>query len=405
MASLENRKDGGYRIVFRHSGRKFSRSLATKSERTAKAALARFEDNLHRLKIGTLTIPQGADLVTFLLSDGTLHQSPKSLSVVTLSELLDSYKNDLPDNSIEENTRKMIEIHIRHLERLIGERTHVQAIDQKKIQEYINDRSKERGRNGTVDTVTIKKELATLKSIWRWANAGNLIEHSFPASQLKFAKTRQRSPFQTMEQIERRIARGGLSSQDIHELWECLFLSMEQINELLQHVKSVAKHGFIFPAFCAAAFTGARRSELLRSEVDDICFETGTISIREKKRVRGQNSTRTVPMSQTLSSVLHEWIENHPGGKYTFCLDPPSRSELTPNQAVDYFKRSLTGSKYEVVRGWHCFRHSFCSNCAAAGLDQRQINGFVGHQSDEIVRRYRHLFPNRQKAALSRVFE
>jgi integrase len=36
-------------------------------------------------------------------------------------------------------------------------------------------------------------------------------------------------------------------------------------------------------AFCIAAYTGARRSEILRSRVDDIDFDAGTITIREKK--------------------------------------------------------------------------------------------------------------------------
>jgi hypothetical protein len=53
---------------------------------------------------------------------------------------------------------------------------------------------------------------------------------------------------------------------------------------------------------------------------------------------------------------------------------------------------------------WHVFRHSFCSNCAARGVDQRIINAWVGHQTEEMVRRYRHPIPNQQQEAIRLVF-
>jgi len=70
MASLEKRARGGYRIVFRFAGQKFSRSLHTKNPRAANATLARLEDNLHRAELGTFPIPDGVDVATVLLSDG-----------------------------------------------------------------------------------------------------------------------------------------------------------------------------------------------------------------------------------------------------------------------------------------------------------------------------------------------
>jgi integrase len=57
-----------------------------------------------------------------------------------------------------------------------------------------------------------------------------------------------------------------------------------------------------------------------------------------------------------------------------------------------------------VVRGWHDFRHSFASNLAAKGIDQRMIDEFMGHQTEEQRKRYRHLFPNQQRSAIVEVF-
>jgi len=61
MASLEKRK-GSYRVVFRYAGKKFSTSLKTKSRTAATASVARLEDNLRRLELGTLSLPDEADL-------------------------------------------------------------------------------------------------------------------------------------------------------------------------------------------------------------------------------------------------------------------------------------------------------------------------------------------------------
>ena len=163
-----------------------------------------------------------------------------------------------------------------------------------------------------------------------------------------------------------------------------------------------------------AAHTGARRSEILRSQVDDIDLFGRTLTIREKKRVRGRYTTRTVPISQVLYKVLEEWLANHPGIGPAFFLEeclPSSkktRSEvqpLTPDEAQDHFKRTMGNTeKWSPIRGWHVFRHSFCSNCAAAGIDQRIINSWVGHQTEEMVKRYRHLIPNQQQEAIAKVF-
>ena len=77
---------------------------------------------------------------------------------------------------------------------------------------------------------------------------------------------------------------------------------------------------------------------------------------------------------------------------------------MTRNEANDHFKRLVADSKWQGLRGWHIFRHSFASNCAARGVDQRLIDAWMGHQTDEMGKRYRHLFPNQEQAAILSVF-
>jgi integrase len=69
----------------------------------------------------------------------------------------------------------------------------------------------------------------------------------------------------------------------------------------------------------------------------------------------------------------------------------------------DHSKRAPAGSKWGVLPCWHVLRHSFISNCAAAGVDQRRIDAWAGHTT-EIRKRYLHLIPSNEQAAIGTVF-
>jgi len=413
MASLEQRGTS-FRVVFRYAGQKYSRSLRTRNEKAANASLARLEDNLRRVQLGTLVPPDDVDLAAFLVSDGRISLNRRRADIRTLQKLFDAYRDSLPNGSVEDNTLDSMNIHIKHVTRILGDGFRIRSLQQADLQGYVEQRSKEKGLRGKkVCATTIKKEFATFSAVWKWAKRAGHVKADFPNEGIKYPKEEEKPPFQTWKEIERKIARGGLTEHEEAELWECLFLMLPEIKELLDVVKTEARHPFIYPMFVFAAHTGARRSEMIRSEIDDIDFEANSAVIREKKRVRGKLSTRRVPLSPVLLKVMRDWFKNHPSGKYTFCLDRELRwagktreagTQLTPHEAHDHFKRTLVGIKWEKIRGWHIFRHSFCSNCAAKGIDQRIINAWVGHQTEEMVRRYRHLIPNQQQEAIRVVF-
>jgi integrase len=190
-------------------------------------------------------------------------------------------------------------------------------------------------------------------------------------------------------------------------------LTLPEIAELLEFVKATARHPFLYPMFCFAAHAGARRSEMLRARINDVDLEAASVCIHERKRARGKRTSRRVALTPFLAGVLKEWLANHPGGQYLFCHElqvfrsKTKRVEygpLTRDEAGDHFKRTLAGSKWDKLRGWHVFRHSFVSNCAAKNIDQRVIDEWTGHQTEEMRRRYRHLFPHQQQTAIRLVF-
>lgn len=66
MAFLEQR-ERSFRITFPFAGARYAKALRTRDERNARASLARVEDKLHRLELGSLILPEDADLVTFVV--------------------------------------------------------------------------------------------------------------------------------------------------------------------------------------------------------------------------------------------------------------------------------------------------------------------------------------------------
>jgi len=410
MASLELRNKV-YSVVFRYGGRKFSRTLKTGSRKEASARLTRLEENVRLVESGRLEIPPNADVAVFLLSDGRVNHRPVSRKVL-LEDLFTQFFDSLPNGSLENSTIATMHIHKRHLESKLGKKFEVQKLAMGDLQRYVQLRTGDPGLRGkTLGSSTVQKELTTFRLVWNWAVDANLIVGKFPKKGVRLPKTKQPPPFKTWREIEAVVQ--NMEPQEAQEHWDCLFLRLEEVEELLKHVKETARHLFLFPMFATAAYTGARRSELMRSRLSDI--DRDTIIIRERKRKHGQATTRRVPMSKKLKTILAEWKHNHPGGLFTFCHTamPRSRSRkkvaipqsISRDQAHDHFTRALKGSKWEVVRGWHCFRHSFISNLASHGVDQRLIDEFVGHTSEEVKRRYRHLLPDVKQAAIDSVFE
>jgi integrase len=415
MAWLEQHPTAGtFQIVFRLGETKFKRSLKTDNARDAAGRLARVEENIRLVESGRLTLPEHSDPAAFLLSDGKLNGKPKVAKRLALSELIERYKAALPEGSLESESLRIAELHVRHFVRILGVRKILGELALDDLQRYVLKRSCEPGKNGnSVSVGTIRKEIATLTTLWNWAALHGYVTGSLPKVGLKFPKLQEHPPFQTYAQIVRQIERGRLTAAEQSDLWDCLYLATGELNDILAEIRKRSTYGFLYPMASMAAHTGARRSELCRSREIDYDFEAATILIREKKRTKGKRTTRMVPMTPQLKQTLELWFAVKVGSPFAFPAEHqvertrrPRFEEgcVSPDEASHHLGRTLAGTKWKKIRGWHIFRHSFISNCACACVDQRMIDSWVGHQTDAMRRRYTHLFPHAQHAAIAGVF-
>ncbi len=421
MASLQKESTGIYHVTIRHNGERFKKSLRTKSGPKAQLELEDIEATVELIKRGRLQVPEGVNFVDFVLLKGNVANLPKPEQpeinyAAPLSDIVRDFFADIPADSIEKNSLKTMSTHSKHLLRICGGNFDLRDLKLEHLQRYVTTRSKEptqyfaktqvdgdKPTRRLVAAATIRKEVVTLGSIFRWAESRSRIVGTFPNRGLRYPKSDEKPPFQTYDEIERKIELDGLDEFESSELWDALYLRKTEIQDLLAHVALSHPFPVVYPMIVCAAHTGARRSELIRARVSDFDFGTKTFTVREKKRDSTQRTTRQVPMSGMLTTVMQNWFAGHPGGRIAFCSI--EGSEISPDQAHEYFKHAVAKSKWDRIRGWHCLRHTFISNLACAGIDQRLIDSFVGHSTDSMRRRYRHLFPDVKQAALISVFD
>ena len=412
MASLhKDSRTGNWIVMFRWAGRQYRKSSETPNITEAKELEARVESTIRLLKQGRIDIPAAADPGVWILSDGKLKSKPAAVSSdrMTLAEVCNAYFPDQLDKA--ETTLNGENKHIKHLKRVLGGGTEFDALTLEMMQSYVSRRGEEDNRfGGKVSGRTIKKELTTFMQIWDWARQRGHVDRHCPIKDphrsrkwaIKLPKLEETERFMTWAEIERRIARGGLTEEKQKELWRFLFLDEKQVSDLLKHVEEHAVHPFIYPMIVLAGFTGMRRSEMCRSLIDDFNFQANLVVVRERKRRKDRASTtRDIPMHTKLKDVMEAWFGKHPGGQFT--IAPPlkmprrkAKSEfemLSPEEAHHHFKQTLAGSKWETVRGFHVLRHSFGAICTRAGVPMNVIAKWMGHTTDEMMRLYQHLFP------------
>jgi len=408
VASIQRVKNSpNFTIRFRFQGRNVHRSLATGDRRKATGIHSRIEETIRLLESGRIEIPAGTDPIEFIFADGKNPEKPLKAKSLGLTEFYATYEEKLPEGRKEASTLYGERIHLKHLKRHLGPNRKMQSITKADLQNYVSYRLKEKHHNKPIQPDTVRKELVTFRMLWNWGVQEGLLAGPSPTKHVVLPLTDEKPPFMTCKEIATIIARGGLTEKDESRLWEAIYLETSEVGEVLEHIRKTAQHPFIYPMMVFVAHTAARRSEMVRSLIEDIDFRSRTVMLREKKKSRTKAMTyRRVDMSPLLYKVMQEWIQNHPGGQHTFCQLRGFRrvTPLTAWQAHHHLKQTMADSDWKFITGFHIFRHSFASNLAAAEVDQRVIDEFMGHQTEEMRRRYRHLFPAQRRAAIESVF-
>ena len=406
MANI-GRKNGIFHVRFRHAGVEYKKSLKTRDPDAARAAGHLVEVTLHRLHTGQLVVPAGTDPGDFVVRGGISSAPParteKTPAVPTVRVLAEQFVA-AQTPLISATYLYSQAMHLRHLVKFLGPKADrpTDGITGRELDGYLQARLAERHPS------TAERERITLLQFFAWAVRQNYLKESPAAGLPPIKGGDDRPPFRTIAEIERILARGGLTDAERLDVWDCLYLAPGEIAGLLAAVRANARYDYGFLLHAIPAYTGIRRGRDAPTAMGRRrCRTSGYLAVRSRKQSRRKRETvRRIPLHPELKAELAAWHARRPVGQYVIG-EADGSGPISPDRANRVFWQAmrkiawcLDNNRDLFKVGFHTYRHSFASNLAAAGVDQRVIDEMMGHTTEAMRRRYRHLFPASQRSAV-----
>ena len=135
--------------------------------------------------------------------------------------------------------------------------------------------------------------------------------------------------------------------------------------------------------------TGNRISSVLNIKIEDLDFMNSLITVNKMKNRKAQ----IIPMSQTLSEVLQEYLQYRGGDPtdYVFCTVTGEKSALRSYQdALGKYNKSRGVMKTSA----HLYRHTFAKQWILNGGDIFRLQKLLGHSDLSVVKEYVQMFGN-----------
>ncbi len=158
-------------------------------------------------------------------------------------------------------------------------------------------------------------------------------------------------------------------------------LSKEQVGLMLSSTPN-PKHYCIIALLYSA---GLRRSELIGLRMQDLNFDRNTIHIKGGK---GQKD-RISLLSKVIKPALLSYIENQKPQYWLF--EGPTRKRYSGTSIGNIVKQAAQKSNISMRVTPHMLRHSFATHLMDDGIDTRQIQKLLGHNSILTTSIYTHV--------------
>ena len=317
-----------WRLRFHVKGKVY-RSGTLRHEHQARQLITVVNGVLLQLRMGLVTVPDGAAVKEFVLSGGKIQAPPpvQQQARPSITELLDRYQEYAKPPTKQASTYATELHHLEHFRRFLA----AQKLGKKAAAEitFENFEDYKRLRAKKVALVTVNKELVTLRSAFTFGATGGLVPKDSLDRIKRFKKAKKPlQPFMTGTVIEEKIARGAYSEKEKVALRRSRILTETELAELIS---------LVGPSTCAvpvaiARHTGARRGEIARVTWADIDLDGPNPTMRFKSKKQSQ-TTQDVPRDVQIAPPLLSILKQHrdlTGGKgYLFGLNTDVSGALT----------------------------------------------------------------------------
>lgn len=170
-------------------------------------------------------------------------------------------------------------------------------------------------------------------------------------------------------------------------------LSVEVINQVIDSINlslpNASRDKLIFEFLYG---TGARISELVNTDIDDVDFETNVVKIRFGKG----SKQRIVPLGKSLKMAIENYLTRSRNSLVN--LKRPSAalilnakgSRLTRQSIWQVVNKVAMNNKIEDLSP-HSLRHAFATHLLEGGADVRVVQELLGHSSVNTTQIYTHI--------------
>lgn len=149
--------------------------------------------------------------------------------------------------------------------------------------------------------------------------------------------------------------------------------------------------------------TGCRSSEAYGLTMDRLDLEAGLVRI-DRQLVRSSAgvsfgppktdaSIRTIPMSDSTTTVLEHYIEQYGLGEHDLVFTNDKGEGIRRNRFGEVWREAIKGTDGVEARGPHQLRHVYASMLIRFGESLPTVSGRLGHSTiTETARTYAHLW-------------
>ena len=399
MASLRQRKNV-YQVRFYYKGQKGQVSLGRVQPKQAKSALRQVEARLASLQSGLDELPEDVSLEEYLLHGPQAESAPESRG--TIHDMIARYREAHRPPAKAERTVKSERTHLKRFAAYASESglTDPGDITREDLEDYRQrflDEPSTRRKDRTISPNTVNRHLRTLKQLFAYGAEHGWTEENACGRIKECESIESDLRFMTKREIEEAIERGGRTEDEIEEMWRYRYLPDEEMREFFDYVTKIDED--LYRLVCGYACTGARCGELLKLEWSDVDLPRRKLWLRSRKQSkRTRETSRQIPINTRLSDALYQQQQQTGTKRYVF----GGERMFSSRTAYNHIEKTLQGSEYERIR-FHNMRHSFASNLAAAGVDDRVIDKLMGHTTEAMRRRYQHLRPEQSESAVDKL--
>jgi integrase len=187
--------------------------------------------------------------------------------------------------------------------------------------------------------------------------------------------------------------------------------TQEQVTAMIEHCLADRELPWLAQIIATLAQTGMRIGEAINLKWSDIDLDLDDPMIhlkdeRWKKHKSGRKNARKLKSGRDrlipIRPLLHETLSGMSHHRDGYVFHGPRGGRLNPSVVLNTLKRDVIAPlkdqfpSEEDENGFangtvHSFRHFFCSMCAAHGVSETLLKGWLGHKSSKMVAHYFHL--------------